>query len=34
VTGDPETTLCEGAQVWYEIQETERGLQAYNVHER
>ncbi len=34
VTGDPETTLREGAQVWYEVQETERGLQAYNVHER
>lgn len=34
VSGDPEKTLCEGAHVWYEIQETDRGLQAYNVHER
>lgn len=34
VSGDPEKTLREGAQVWYEIQLTDRGLQAYNVHER
>lgn len=34
VTGDPEQTLREGAHVWYELQETDRGLQAYNVHER
>jgi len=34
VSGDPEQTLREGAHVWYEVQETDRGLQAYNVHER
>lgn len=34
VSGDPAQTLREGAHVWYEVQETDRGLQAYNVHER
>ncbi|MBN1259131.1 MAG: cold shock domain-containing protein [Anaerolineae bacterium] len=34
VTGDPEKTLHDGSAVWYELQETDRGPQAYNVHER
>ncbi len=34
VTGDPARTLKEQAPVWYEVMKTERGLQAYNVHER
>ncbi len=34
VTGDPERVLKDGAPVWYEVMKTERGPQAYNVHER
>jgi len=34
VTGNPSLTLRENAQIWYEIEKTEKGPQAYNVHER
>ena len=34
VTGDPAVALREGAPIWYEIKDTDRGPQAYNVHER
>ena len=34
VTGNPAVTLTENAPVWYEVEETEKGPQAYYVHER
>jgi len=34
VSGDPDCVLQENTSVWYEVKQTDRGLQAYNVHER
>lgn len=34
VVGDPAVVLLENAPVWYELINTDRGLQAVNVHQR
>ncbi len=34
VVGDLDEIAGEGASVWYEVRETDRGLEAYNVHLR
>ncbi|MFP4345225.1 MAG: cold shock domain-containing protein [Anaerolineales bacterium] len=34
IIGEPEKVAQENTSVWYQLQSTDRGLQAYDVHPR